>query len=179
MFMVYKIIELCMVQRAVADELNRLFGFGLQDGEVHRLKATAAKYYADTRSRILAKMLKGNLIHADETPIVLKSTRGGYVWVFATFHEVAYFYTETREGSFVEQALKEFKGVLVSDFYSPYDALPCAQQKCLIHLIRNLNDAVLDCPLDEELKTIVTEFGELLRSIVQTIDRPRAEVTGS
>jgi predicted RecB family nuclease len=170
MFMVYKIIELCMVQRAVADELNRLFGFGLQDGEVHRLKATAAKYYADTRSRILAKMLKGNLIHADETPIVLKHKRG-YVWVFATFHEVAYFYTETREGSFVEQALKEFKGVLVSDFYSPYDALPCAQQKCLIHLIRDLNDAVLDCPYDEELKTIVTEFGELLRSIVQTIDR--------
>ncbi|MGD0261588.1 MAG: IS66 family transposase [Verrucomicrobiota bacterium] len=170
MFMMFKIVDLCMTQRAVADELNHLFGLGLQEGEVHRMKSRAAEHYADARARILAKMLKGNLIHADETPIVLKHKRG-YVWVFATFHEVAYFYTETREGTFVEQALKEFKGVIVSDFYSPYDALPCPQQKCLIHLMRDLNDAVLDYPYDEELKGMVVEFGELLRSIVQTIDR--------
>jgi hypothetical protein len=42
--------------------------------------------------------------------------------------------------------LKDFKGVLVSDFYSAYDAIPCPQQKCLIHLIRDLNDDVLKHP---------------------------------
>jgi hypothetical protein len=57
---------------------------------VHDLKASAAEYYAETREKILARMIKGKLIHADETPIGLKGG-GGYVWVFATFREVVYF----------------------------------------------------------------------------------------
>ena len=40
------------------------------------------------------------------------------------------------------------------------------QQKCLIHLMRDLNDAVLDYPYDEELKLMVTGFGELISSII-------------
>jgi hypothetical protein len=35
--------------------------------------------------------------------------------------------------------LSGFRGVLVSDFYAGYDSLPCKQQRCLIHLIRDLN----------------------------------------
>ncbi len=57
-----------------------------------------------------------------------------------------------------------FKGVLVSDFYAAYDSIPCAQQKCLLHLMRDLNDAVLDNPYDESIKVIVTAFAELLRA---------------
>ena len=52
-----------------------------------------------------------------------------------------------------------------------YDSLSCPQQKCLLHLIRDLNEAVLDYPYDEELKQMATGFAELLRSMVQTIDR--------
>jgi hypothetical protein len=115
-------------------------------------------------------MIQGPLIHADETPIVLKNAQG-YVWVFASLHHVAYFYAESREGDFVQHLLKDFRGVLVTDFYSAYDSIPCPQQKCLIHLMRDLNDAVLDSPYDEELKLIVTRFGELLRNIVDTIDQ--------
>jgi len=170
MFSIYQAIELCMPQHSIAQEVNRFFGLGLQQGEVHRIKARAAEYYRDTRVRILDKLVKGDLIHADETPMVLKRKRG-YVWVFAGFHEVAYFFTETREGAFVEQTLKDFKGVLVSDFYAAYDSLSCPQQKCLIHLIRDLNDDVLSHPYDEELKELVTTFAALLRDIVQTVDR--------
>ena len=39
--------------------------------------------------------------------------------------------------------LQNFSGVLVSDFYAPYDAIECPQQKCLIYLIRDLNDELL------------------------------------
>jgi hypothetical protein len=62
-------------------------------------------------------------------------------------------------------------GVLVSDFYSAYDGLPCLQQRCLIHLMRDMNRAILDNPFDEELQSITAPFGVvLLRSIVVTID---------
>jgi len=114
--------------------------------------------------------LRATLIHADETRIRLHA-KSACVWVFVTFHEVVYFYSETREGSLVQSALGEFKGVLVSDFYAAYDSLPCPQQKCLLHLMRDLNDAVLDNPYDEDVKGIVTAFAELLHGIVKTIDR--------
>ena len=65
----------------------------------------------------------------------------GYVWVLASMEEVAYFYTPTREGDTIQALLKDFSGVLVSDFYAAYDAINCPQQKCLIHFIRDLNDA--------------------------------------
>ena len=94
-----------------------------------------------------------------------------YVWVFTTFREVAYFYSDTREGSFVQNALNGFKGVLLSDFYAAYDSLPCPQQKCLLHLMSDLNDAVLDNPYGESIRAVVTAFAELIRKIVATIDR--------
>src|SRR5437899_12004916 len=85
--------------------------------------------------------------------------------------EVAYVYSETREGDLLHTMLKDFKGVLVSDFYAAYDAIHCPQQKCLIHLIRDLNDDVLKHPFDEELKHIVQKFTILLKPMVETIDR--------
>jgi len=150
--------------------MNRLFRLGLAQCVINTFKASAARHYDATRQRIMTEMVKGNLIHADETRIVLKG-KPAYVWVFATFREVVYFYSETREGNLLEKLLNEFKGVLVSDFYAAYDSMPCLQQKCLIHLMRDLNDAVLDHPFDEEVREIVTKFGEILRSIVATIDR--------
>jgi hypothetical protein len=66
--------------------------------------------------------------------------------------------------------LAGFDGVLVSDFYSAYDAMPCQQQKCLIHLMRDINEDVLKHPFNEELTFIAERFGALLREIVETID---------
>ena len=169
-FSIFEIIELCVSQRSVTQTLNRLFGFGMNEKVVARFKQRGAEYYRETRKNILAGMVKGNLIHADETRIRLHA-KTAYVWVFVTFSEVVYFYSETREGSLVQSALGEFKGVLVSDFYAAYDSLPCPQQKCLLHLMRDLNDAVLDNPYDKDVKGIVTAFAELLHGIVKTIDR--------
>src|ERR1022692_1361960 len=85
--------------------------------------------------------------------------------------EVAYVYSETREGTLLQTMLKDFTGVLVTDFYAAYDAIRCPQQKCLIHLIRDLNDDMLKNPYDDQMRQIVQRFGELLRLIVDTIDR--------
>lgn len=169
-FAIFEIIELCVSQRSVTHTLNKLFGFRMQEIVVRRLKRRGAEYYRETREKILAEMLKGNVIHADETRIKLHE-KTAYIWVFATWQEVVYFYSDTREGSFVQEALQGFQGVLVSDFYTAYDSISCAQQKCILHLIRDLNDAVLDNPYDESIKGIVTAFADLFRTIVATIDR--------
>ena len=167
---IYETIELCVPQLTTTKTLNRLFGLRIANSVVSSLKASAAEYYAETRRRILAHMVEGKLLHADETPIDLKDRRG-YVWVFTNMHEVVYFYADTRDGDLLRDKLKDFKGVLVSDFYAAYDSVSCPQQKCLLHLMRDLNEAVLDFPFDEELRQIVLEFGDLLKRIVETIDR--------
>jgi predicted RecB family nuclease len=169
-FCIFEIIELCVSQRSVTATLNRLFGFQFDEIVVRRFKERGAVQYRETRKKILAEMVAGSVIHADETRIRLHGETA-YVWVFTTLREVVYFYSETREGSLAHSALEGFKGVLVSDFYAAYDSIPCAQQKCLLHLMRDLNDAVLDNPYDESMKGIATAFAELLRGIVKTIDR--------
>jgi hypothetical protein len=112
----------------------------------------------------------GSLIHGDETKAKLRGETG-YVWVFTNMLDVAYMYKPTREGEFLHDLLYDFKGVLVSDFYSAYDSLPCPQQKCLIHLMWDINGDLLKNPFDEDLKSIACQFGELLRTIIATVDR--------
>jgi hypothetical protein len=168
-FVIYDIIGLCVPQITTTESINRLFGLRIGYSTVNDFKASAADYYAGTRQRILAHMIEGNLVHADETTIALKD-RSGYVWIFASLQAVVYFYADTREGDVLREKLTDFKGVLVSDFYAAYDSLACPQQKCLLHLMRDLNEALLAVPFDEQLRQIALGFGVLLKGIVETID---------
>ena len=52
----------------------------------------------------------------------------------------------------VRDALAGFRGVLVSDFYGGYEGVDCPQQKCLVHLARDLNDELVGSPFDDDLK---------------------------
>ncbi|WP_162003596.1 IS66 family transposase [Microvirga tunisiensis] len=130
--------------------------------------------YEATYRQILTQITQGPLVHADETKagVTKGAINGGghYMWVFTNLTSVAYVHAETREAVILEEVLKGFSGVLVSDFYAAYDSVPCAQQKCLIHLMRDINEQVCKNPFNEELASIAQGFGDLLREIVETID---------
>jgi len=169
-YSLYQNIGLRVAQENVDRSLNKLFALDLAIGTTNRLKAKAAKLYEGTYNALVKRLCNGRLIHADETKISVEG-KSGFVWVFANMEEVAYVYSETREGVTPQNLLKDFTGVLVSDFYAAYDGIRCPQQKCLIHLIRDLNDAVLEHPYDEQLKRLVKSFADLLKPMVETIDR--------
>jgi hypothetical protein len=156
--------------KGIADRLHDLFGLPVADADVCDWQSTMARYYEGTYRRLVEKIVAGNLIHADETQVRLKTGAKGYVWVFASLEEVVFMYRESREGGFLSDLLKGFRGVLVSDFYAAYDSIECEQQKCLIHLMRDFNEDLLKNPWDEELKALAAEFGALLRLMVATID---------
>jgi hypothetical protein len=122
------------------------------------------------RDEILATILKAGVVHIDETPVKLRKTTG-YVWVVSSATEVCYIFRESREGSFLQDLLGMYGGVLVSDFFTAYDSLNCPQQKCLIHLMRDINDDLRKDPYDQEMRSIAEPFGRLLKEIVLTIDR--------
>ncbi len=169
-YLVFLAIDLQIPQRTVIRIMNQFFGLELSPTSTGKLKKTAADFYKVTYKRILRNIITSRLAHVDETKLNLNG-RSAYVWVLANQEDVAYFCSETREGSRVQEILKNFTGVLVSDFYSVYDSFECPQQKCLIHLIRDLNDDLLRQPFNEELKSLVNGFSSLVKPIVETVDR--------
>ena len=169
-YILYQLIELRIPQTTVDHSLNQLFGMSIPVGTAAGQKRLASKIYENTYKGILNNIVAGKFIHADETKISIDN-QNAYVWVFANHDAVAYVYTDSREGGMVQELLLNFKGVLISDFYSAYDSIDCPQQKCLVHLIRDLNEDYFKQPFNDELKNMVREFSELLKSIVETIDR--------
>jgi hypothetical protein len=146
------------------------FGLRVVPAEVQMMKALMARRYRETLKGIMARIVGGGLVHVDETEVNLHDGKG-YVWVLASMEDVVFLYRPNRETVFLRELLKGFKGVLVSDFYPGYESLPCEQQTCLVHLIRDMNADLMGSPYDEEFKALAMEFGKLLRSIVGTIDK--------
>src|SRR5215831_18743129 len=69
------------------------------------------------------------------------------------------------------QSRIRYAGVLVSDFYGGYDACNCRQQKCLVHLIRDLNDDLWKNPFNQELEGFVSAVRDLLVPIMADVER--------
>jgi len=150
--------------------LGDTFGIFVDESRMMRCRERMAAEYEGLYSAILHNLVQDKILHADETSVKLRGSKG-YVWVLASMDKVYYLYKPTREGSFLQEMLHPFSGVLISDFYTAYDSLNCEQQKCLVHFVRDIDDDVLKNPLDTDLKGIAQEFGILLRTIIATVDR--------
>jgi predicted RecB family nuclease len=169
-FVVYQVIELRISQHSVARNLSDLFGLQVCVNAVNSIKSRLAKEHETTYQEILGRLRAGSLIHADETKVAIEGF-DRYVWVFANFEEVAFVYGDTREAKTAQAVLGDFRGVLVSDFYAAYDGFDCGHQKCLIHLMRDINEDLRKQPFDEEMKHIAYSFAALVKPIVETIDQ--------
>jgi predicted RecB family nuclease len=156
--------------RTLEDKFREFFGLNVFASELHVFKSIMARKYRVAYKRLLGKILSGKVLHVDETEVRLHTGKG-YVWVFTNLEEVVFIYRPTREGAFLQKLLKNFQGVLISDFYAAYDSIDCPQQKCLIHLTRDMNEDLLNNPYDDELQAVTSPFGKLLRDIVATIDQ--------
>ena len=157
------------IEKTLADSFQISVGkFGARNP--YYFKTIAADYYLETYDEIVRSIQKWKIIHVDETRASVGG-ENGYVWVFTNMTEVFFLYTETRKTDFIPELIGNFNGVLISDFYKGYDSIECEQQKCLIHLMRDINDALFKYQQDEELILISRNFSSLLRMIVETIDK--------
>jgi hypothetical protein len=168
----YATVVLRLTNEAIAEALNDHFGIVIRSAVVSKVRSQAADRYRGTYESHLATLRVGRLVHVDETWAKVKgAAKRGYVWAFASPDVAVYVHSSTREGDTIRETLAGFKGVLVSDFYAAYDGMDCPQQKCLVHLVRDLNDDLVKHPFDEELKQLAGRFAALMQAIVQTIDR--------
>jgi hypothetical protein len=169
-WVVYKHISHSQSYGSIFNELRDVFGYSISRGSANNFKREVAGHCRSCYEAIMERMLKSPVIYADETKSKMKRG-GGYIWVFTTPSMVYYVYNETREADILKEVLKGYNGVLVSDFYTAYDSMQCAQQKCLIHFVRDINDDVFKNPFDEELKSLARGLTDVLCAIVETIDR--------
>jgi hypothetical protein len=167
---VYNSIALQQSYGRISEGLRTLFGYDIESQVCDRARQYFAALYEGTYKDILSTLQHGRLVHVDETTVNLRSTKS-YVWVFTSTTEVAYVYSPTRESNVPKQHLTGFTGVMVSDFFSAYDALDCRKQRCLIHMIRDMNDDLRKSPFDAEFKLMLQDFGGLMRMILSTIDK--------
>jgi len=163
-------IQYKLSTESIINLLKDSFKISVSATQMTHFKEVIATKYLETYKEIIKKMGESKLIHIDETIAKINGI-DGYVWVFANYDSVYYQFRETRESDFLKELLQDFKGVLVSDFYTGYDSMECKQQKCLVHLIRDLNEDFMKHQLDDEFKQIISEFGNLLRNIITTIDK--------
>ena len=150
--------------------LREVFKLNIPQSTLHRFKALVARRYEPTKEVILAELLQGPSLSVDETEARLCNEKA-HVWVFAGRNGVYYECRGSRNGQFLTDRLHGFDGVLVSDFFTAYDSVESPQQKCSIHLIRDMNEDVKANPFDTEPRGIVQAFVSVIRPIIETVDR--------
>jgi len=75
--------------------------------------------------------------HVDETGIPMDG-KNWWLWVIVATEVVLYLPSESRGSDTIKDIFHEYKGILLSDFWSAYNKLNVEQQKCLEHLVREL-----------------------------------------
>jgi hypothetical protein len=167
---VYQRVILRLPYRTITQAMEDLFHETASEASVIRFVESFAEYYRRTESILVKRLLESAFIHADETRLSIRGV-DHYVWVFTDGWRVVFRMTETRETTVVRELLKGYQGVLVSDFYPGYDGLECRQQKCLVHLIGDLNEDLWKFPFEEELQMFVSSVKNLIVPIIEATDR--------
>lgn len=167
---VYQRIALRLPYKTIAKNIEDLFNEVINHSTIVSFIKELSDSYVETEDIIIKKLLESNFINVDETSITIQGSEW-YVWVFTNGKYVFFRLTESRETTIVHDLLSKYSGILISDFYSGYDSINCRQQKCWVHLIRDLNDDLWKNPFDFEFETFVLEIKNLIVPIMETIDK--------
>lgn len=169
-WLVYQRLFLRLPLNVISEEFKELFHETISQGTLVNYIKSFAEYYSDSQEILLSKILDNSFIHVDETPINIRGINQ-YVWTFTDGNHVIFKFTETREANIAHETLLKYEGILVSDFYAGYDSIPCKQQKCWVHLLRDINDDLWKSPFDSEYEAFILELKELILPIFEAIDK--------
>jgi predicted RecB family nuclease len=165
---VYLRVSLRLPYRLIAAMMEDLFAERTTARTLINFMRDLARFYGPVEKATLDRLLAAPFLHVDETRLSIQGT-DHYVWILTDGRRVVFRMTATRETTMVRELLADFGGVLISDFYAGYDSVGCRQQKCLVHLIRDLNDDVWASPFDVEFELFVLAVRDLLVPMIEAI----------
>jgi len=169
-WLVYQRVALRMTYESIAEMVTEQFHEKMPLSYTVIAIKNLSSSYVETEQGIIRHLLESPFLHADETPINIKGATQ-YVWTFTTDKDVIFQLSKTREATIAHKFLKDYDGILITDFYSGYDAIACRQQKCWVHLIRDLNDDLWEYPFDSEYETFVSEVRNLIIPVMEAVQK--------
>jgi predicted RecB family nuclease len=167
---IYQRVALKMTYGGIAEAGAEQFGEKGLGTIVAPFIQNLSAYYNETENIITRQLLNSPFIHADETPINIRGATQ-YVWTFTNDKHVILKLSKTREALVAHEFLASYNGVLISDFYPGYDSIGCKQQKCWVHLIRDLNNDLWGSPFDIEYEAFVSEIRGLIIPIMEAVQK--------
>jgi len=167
-WVVHQRIVLRLPLAAIAMQVEDLFNEPLAEASIDFFVRRFTKIYAIAEKQLLERILQSNVLHVDETKINIQGTTQ-YAWVLTDGSHVVFWMTETRETTILQELLTGYRGILVSDFYGGYDTFECRQQKCLVHLLRDLNEDLWKNPFNQEYEEFVADVSSLFVPIFDDV----------
>jgi len=163
--------------RQIRSLLQILYGVSISTGEI-----TAVLQRIAQRGQAFCQQLRDQVrgspfVHADETGW-REDGQNGYLWSFSTPTLRYFLYDRSRAGLVAREVLGEaFEGVVVSDFYGGYNAISGKNQRCWVHLLRDLHKLRQTHPCDtsvgEWVDRIVSLYREATGYQAQCRQKPR------
>ena len=115
-------------------------GLKVSEGAVAQALQRMAKWL-EVETGVLKEAIRASAyVHVDETGWKINGT-SHWLWAFAN-QKLAVYKIDRSRGSKVPIGIlgNPFPGILISDFYSAYNKMKCRQQKCLVHLLREMRE---------------------------------------
>jgi len=132
--------------RQVSQLFADLPGLPISPGAIARQIQRLGRWLDGQYDRLKVALRAAGVVHADETGWRTDG-QNGYLWTLTDPKHTLYHVDGSREGRVIVELLGEaFDGTLVSDFYAVYDQFKGPQQKCLVHLLRDLKETVQERP---------------------------------
>jgi transposase len=132
--------------RQVATVIGQSSGLSVSAGALTKQAKRLAGWMQAEYELIKLSLRASDVVYCDETGARIKGDNA-WLWGLTSTQHTLYHFDQSRAGKVVRELLGEaFGGHLVSDFLSAYTRLPYKQQKCLVHLLRELRETAVKNP---------------------------------
>jgi len=160
--LIAELVNVCrMPVRTVKRLLASLFGIHISAGGIVSLLAAVAKSGKRMYSELQEAVRGSPFVHADETGW-REDGMNGYLWSFSTPDMRLFVRSPSRAHTVPEGVLgSEYRGIVVSDFYSAYGYHLGLHQRCWVHLLRDLKRVQETFPNDPSVQEWAKEVHAL------------------
>ena len=125
-------------------------GLKISPGGISRQLLRLSQWLEGQYHRLKLLLRAAGVVYADETSW-RNDGKNAQLWTLTNDRHTLYHIDDSRSGKVIAELLGEAfgadgKSTLVSDFYGVYDRFDCPQQKCLVHLLRELKETTAQNP---------------------------------
>lgn len=134
-------------------------GLTVTESAIAQALQRISKWLKVEESAILMSLRSSSVVHMDETGWRIDGTNH-WLWNLVNKRLAYYHIDRSRSGKVAQSMIgKEYNGVLISDFYGAYRKIKAKKQKCIVHLLREMDR----CRIGDRSKEFQIHYKKLKR----------------